>query len=108
MAVFDSLVNVILSEAKNLYHDMRDPSLALRVTCLSCVVTLGRVAKDILGEMPSPKRKERMTGQFHSYLNPKCDSGPFEEKGGCGVFAREPIRKGELLSLWGGRIVAES
>ena len=61
--------------------------------------------KIILGEMPSPKRKERMTGQYHSYLNPKCESGPFDEKGGCGVFAREPIKQGELLSLWGGRIV---
>ena len=49
-----------------------------------------------------------MTGQFHSYLNPKCDSGEFEEKGGCGVFAREPIRMGELICLWGGRIVAEN
>jgi len=46
-----------------------------------------------------------MTGQYYSYLNPKCKSGPLEEKGGCGVFAREPIKKGELLSLWGGRIV---
>jgi SET domain-containing protein len=49
-----------------------------------------------------------MTGQYYSYLNPKCDSGAFEEKGGCGVFAREPIRKGDLICLWGGRIVAES
>lgn len=49
-----------------------------------------------------------MTGQYHSYMNPKCESGPFGEKGGCGVFARQPIKKGELLSLWGGRIVAES
>ena len=49
-----------------------------------------------------------MTGQFYSHLNPKCDSGEFEEKGGCGVFAREPIRKGELICLWGGRIVAEN
>src|SRR5918993_1221 len=56
--------------------------------------------------MPSPKRKERMTGQYYSHLNPKCDSGVFEEKGGCGVFAREPIKKGELICLWGGRIVA--
>ena len=49
-----------------------------------------------------------MTGQLYSHLNPKCDSGEFEEKGGCGVFAREPIKQGELISLWGGRIVAES
>jgi hypothetical protein len=62
------------------------------------------IPKIILGEMPTPKRKERMTGQFISYLNPKCDSGQFEEKGGCGVFAREPIKKGELLALFGGRI----
>jgi hypothetical protein len=48
-----------------------------------------------------------MTGQYFSYLNPKCDSGPFREKGGCGVFARQPIQKGELVSLWGGRIVTE-
>lgn len=48
-----------------------------------------------------------MTGQYHSYMNPKCQSGPFDEKGGCGVFAREPIKKGELISLWGGRIVTE-
>lgn len=49
-----------------------------------------------------------MTGQYYSHLNPKCDSGVFEEKGGCGVFAREPIKKGELICLWGGRIVAEN
>ena len=49
-----------------------------------------------------------MTGQFYSHLNPKCDSGEFEEKGGCGVFAREPIKKGELICLWGGRIVASN
>ena len=47
-----------------------------------------------------------MTGQFTSYLNPKCDSGQFEEKGGCGVFAREPIKQGELLALFGGRIAS--
>ncbi|HLO32501.1 MAG TPA: SET domain-containing protein-lysine N-methyltransferase [Anaerolineales bacterium] len=69
-------------------------------------------AKDILGDVPSqakrpygPKRKDKMTGQNYSYLNPKCESGSRAEKGGCGVFAREPIRKGELISLWGGRIV---
>jgi uncharacterized protein len=67
----------------------------------------GTYAKDILGEMPSPKRKDRMTGQYHSYLNPKCDSGPLKDKGGCGIFAREPIKKGELLCLWGGRVIAE-
>jgi len=48
----------------------------------------GIYAKDILGETPSPKRKDTMTGQYCCYLNPKCESGPLEEKGGCGVFAR--------------------
>ena len=47
-----------------------------------------------------------MTGQFYSHLNPKCGAGAFEEKGGYGVFAREPIKQGELVCLWGGRIVA--
>ncbi|HSB01503.1 MAG TPA: SET domain-containing protein-lysine N-methyltransferase [Anaerolineales bacterium] len=47
-----------------------------------------------------------MTGQYHSYMNPKCEARPFEEKGGWGVFACEPIQKGELISLWGGRIMA--
>jgi len=47
-----------------------------------------------------------MTGQYTSYMNPKCEAAPLEEKGGWGVFAREPIQKGELISLWGGRIVS--
>lgn len=49
-----------------------------------------------------------MTGQYFSYLNPKCESRSSDEKGGCGVFAREPIRKDELICLWGGRIVSEA
>ncbi len=49
-----------------------------------------------------------MTEKYFSYLNPKCDTGALEEKGGCGVFAREPIQEGELVSLWGGRIVTEN
>jgi hypothetical protein len=68
----------------------------------------GKYGEDILGDMPSqaehaakrqcgPKRKDRMTGQYYSHLNPKCASGVFEE----------PIKKGELICLWGGRIVAE-
>jgi hypothetical protein len=45
-----------------------------------------------------------MTGQYSSYLNPKCESRTRGEKGECGVFAREPIRKGEVVCLWGGRV----
>ncbi len=43
--------------------------------------------------------------KYYSYLAPKLESGEFHEKGGCGIFAREQIRKGELILLWGGRVV---
>lgn len=46
-----------------------------------------------------------MTGTNYSYLSPKTESRPHPQKGNCGVFAAAPIRKGELISLWGGRIV---
>lgn len=49
-----------------------------------------------------------MTGQFHSHLSPKLEARPFPEKGGSAVFALETIAKGELLVVWGGRIIAES
>lgn len=49
-----------------------------------------------------------MTNQHYSYLNPKVYSGTSEDKGGCGAFAREPIQKGELIGIWGGRIVPEA
>lgn len=39
-----------------------------------------------------------------SYLNLKCEAREHPH-GGCGVFARQPISKGELISLWGGKIV---
>jgi SET domain-containing protein len=38
-----------------------------------------------------------------SYLNPKCESR--DKDTGCGVFAKEFISKGELISLWGGSVV---
>lgn len=53
-------------------------------------------------------KKERMTGEYSSYLNPKSESRAHSNKDGCGVFARELIQKGELVCLWGGRIVAEN
>ena len=49
-----------------------------------------------------------MTEKFHSHLSPKLEARPFPEKGGYAVYAREPIAKGELLVIWGGRIIAES
>jgi SET domain-containing protein len=39
-----------------------------------------------------------------SYLNLKCESREHVE-GGCGVFSNAVIAKGELVSLWGGRII---
>ena len=39
-----------------------------------------------------------------SYLNPKCEAREHAE-GGCGVFSKRFIPKGELISLWGGTIV---
>ena len=48
-----------------------------------------------------------MTGKYYSYINPKCEANSHIE-GGCGVFTRENIKKDELISLWGGRIVSEA
>ncbi len=44
-----------------------------------------------------------MTGKYFSYLSPKLENRPHAVKGDCGVFAREPIHEGELLTLWGGK-----
>ena len=46
-----------------------------------------------------------VTGQFYSHLSPKLEARPVPEKGGMGVFAREPMGKDELMVLWGGRIL---
>ncbi|MBC7878739.1 MAG: SET domain-containing protein-lysine N-methyltransferase [Anaerolineales bacterium] len=45
-----------------------------------------------------------MMKQSFSYLNNKCEARE-NSRGGCGVFAHEFIFKGELISLWGGRII---
>jgi SET domain-containing protein len=45
-----------------------------------------------------------MTKSSFSYLNSKCEARHHPE-GGCGVFASEVINLGELVSLWGGRMV---
>jgi uncharacterized protein len=47
-----------------------------------------------------------MTGQFYSYLSPKLESRPNPDKGNCGIFARQAVQAGELLSLWGGKILS--
>jgi len=43
----------------------------------------------------------------HSYLNPKLEVRQFPEKGGAGIFAKEYIQTGELLTMWGGQILTE-
>jgi SET domain-containing protein len=48
-----------------------------------------------------------MNNKTFSYLNPKCEARTHIE-GGCGVFAIAFIPKGELVSLWGGRIVRKN
>jgi hypothetical protein len=45
-----------------------------------------------------------MKNSSASYFNPKCENREHPE-GGCGVFAKADIAKGELVSLWGGRII---
>ncbi len=44
-----------------------------------------------------------MFGTSFSWLNPKCEARE-NSRGGCGVYATKPIYKGELVSMWGGRI----
>jgi uncharacterized protein len=45
-----------------------------------------------------------MNSRSLSYLNPKCEARDHVD-GGCGVFTKSTILKGELVSLWGGRII---
>jgi len=45
-----------------------------------------------------------MNSHSFSYLSPKCIARDHLE-GGCGVFANSLVAKGELVSLWGGRII---
>jgi hypothetical protein len=39
------------------------------------------------------------------YLSPKLAARPVPHKGGMGVFAIEPVPRGEILAMWGGRVV---
>ncbi len=42
--------------------------------------------------------------QLHEYISPKLEVRRCAEKGGLGVFARELVKAGELLVVWGGVI----
>ena len=46
--------------------------------------------------------------KLHSYLSPKLEQREALEKGGAGVFAREAIAAGEILTVWGGIIAPGS
>lgn len=39
------------------------------------------------------------------YLSPKLEARPAPNKGGMGVYARVPIRRGEVVAMWGGRVI---
>ncbi len=39
------------------------------------------------------------------FLSPKLEARPHPEAGGFGVFARQPVQAGELLTVWGGQVV---
>ena len=39
-----------------------------------------------------------------SYLSPKFEARPKND--GCGIFARELVKKGELVAVWGGEVFA--
>lgn len=43
----------------------------------------------------------------YSYLSPKVEARASEGRG-LGVFAREPIAAGELVALWGGRVMTST
>jgi hypothetical protein len=39
------------------------------------------------------------------YLSPKLEARPAPNKGGMGVYACEAIRRGEVVAMWGGRVI---
>lgn len=46
-----------------------------------------------------------MPGNMYSYISPKLEARPRKKKSGYGVFAHLPIEKGELLVVWGGKVI---
>lgn len=42
--------------------------------------------------------------RVHSYLNPKCEARTDSPIHRHGVFAKEKIKKGEIIALWGGTL----
>lgn len=46
--------------------------------------------------------------QYPSYLSPKCNVVKESSKGGHGIAATKPILKGEIICVWGGKVVDET
>jgi SET domain-containing protein len=46
-----------------------------------------------------------MTDGYFSYFSSKLEVRPHPDKGGWGVHAVEQVERGELLTLWGGKVV---
>ena len=46
-----------------------------------------------------------MTGHSPNFISNKLEMRVLPDKGGFGVFALEPVRKDELLMVWGGKVV---
>ena len=47
-----------------------------------------------------------MTRGPDSYFSPKLEVKQIPEKGGHGVFARQPVPAGEIVTIWGGRVIS--
>jgi uncharacterized protein len=43
-----------------------------------------------------------------SYFSPKLEVKSIPEKGGLGIYARQSIPEGEMVMIWGGRIITEA
>ena len=48
-----------------------------------------------------------MQNRYPSYLSPNCHVVKEPTKGGHGIAATQPILKGEIICVWGGRVVDE-
>jgi len=64
-------------------------------------------SKHMLVVFQKEKNARANSGKLNSYISPKLEDGPRPEKGGQGIFAREFIQAGELLVIWGGRVLPE-
>ena len=49
-----------------------------------------------------------MTGLMNSYCSPKLEARQCPDKGGFGLFADQPLQAGELVIVWGGRVVTQA